>query len=614
MMKRKIAIWIGVGIDIAAWSFAWAVMMHAQPQQQTILTTQQAVASSAPTISELGVRFTSDVPGRITAIRYVRKSADAGTHVGHLWSASGQLLGSALFTGETATGWQQQALTTPVTVSAGLEYSVSVNSGNAGVFAIQPNAFAAPIVNGHLKAIGGAYGTYGLWDQYQSPHLYFRDVVFEPSPAPPVVTITGPVDGTLAVGNSQAVASTVSGISAGAYTITVTARDALGQVSSASSTVTVPRLLQKDDLVYQGAFRLPQGIIGASAFSYGGSALAFNPARNSLFMVGHDQQQLVAEVSIPATGTGPLASLATASLLQTFADVTDGKAQSVANASTDQVRIGGLLPYNGKLIASTYVYYDGEGKQVLSHFVSGTDLSVKTDAQGPYQVGTMGAGFVSGYMANVPPPFQTALGGQAVLGNCCLSIISRTSYGPALFSVNQASLGTLPLTVTPLVYYTAEHPLWPWGGDSLLFNGSTNVTGVVFPANARSVLFFGKQGIGPWCYGTGTANQAQAGQPTGQGDVFCYDPTDSSKGGHGFPYAYQVWAYDAWDLAAVTRGEQQPWDIKPYATWALALPYAGGSLIRGAAYDPATARVFVTQQYGDGDRPLVHVFTVKGPA
>src|SRR5438034_1085049 len=50
-------------------------------------------------------------------------------------------------------------------------------------------------------------------------------------------------------------------------------------------------LVQASHLVYEGAFRLPADTIGESSFAYGGTALAFNPARNSLFLVGHDWQQ-----------------------------------------------------------------------------------------------------------------------------------------------------------------------------------------------------------------------------------------------------------------------------------------------------------------------------------
>ena len=106
-------------------------------------------------------------------------------------------------------------------------------------------------------------------------------------------------------------------------------------------------LVQATDLMYQGAFRLPHGPVGGSSFDYGGTALAFNPARGSLFMVGHDWHQQVAEVTVPAIRRATRVSdLATASVLQPFTDATEGKMYSVGAGT---VKVGGLLPYNGKL-------------------------------------------------------------------------------------------------------------------------------------------------------------------------------------------------------------------------------------------------------------------------
>ena len=55
--------------------------------------------------------------------------------------------------------------------------------------------------------------------------------------------------------------------------------------------------LSFEDLVYQGAFRVPEESNGES-FSYGGQTLAYNPVSNTLFVGSlHDK---VAEVSIPS--------------------------------------------------------------------------------------------------------------------------------------------------------------------------------------------------------------------------------------------------------------------------------------------------------------------------
>src|SRR5689334_17445757 len=54
---------------------------------------------------EVGVKFKSSEAGQVTGLRFYKNSGNTGTHAGHLWTASGALLGSVTFSQETATGW-----------------------------------------------------------------------------------------------------------------------------------------------------------------------------------------------------------------------------------------------------------------------------------------------------------------------------------------------------------------------------------------------------------------------------------------------------------------------------------------------------------------------------
>ena len=77
---------------------------------------------------ELGVKFRSDVSGTITGIRFYKASANTGTHVGNLWSGTGQLLASATFSSETASGWQQVNFASPVSITANTVYVASYHA------------------------------------------------------------------------------------------------------------------------------------------------------------------------------------------------------------------------------------------------------------------------------------------------------------------------------------------------------------------------------------------------------------------------------------------------------------------------------------------------------
>ena len=65
-------------------------------------------------------------------------------------------------------------------------------------------------------------------------------------------------------------------------------------------------------------------------------------------------------------------------------------------------------------------------------------------------------------------------------------------------------------------------------------------------------------------------------------------------------------------LRRFREGTVEPWEVRPYATWQLdEMDAAGSSTISGAAYDPATGRVFVTERYGE--QPVVHVYRITVP-
>src|SRR5262249_14554326 len=52
-------------------------------------------------------------------------SGNTGTHVGHLWTSTGTLLGTVTFSGETASGWQQANFATAISIAANTTYIVS---------------------------------------------------------------------------------------------------------------------------------------------------------------------------------------------------------------------------------------------------------------------------------------------------------------------------------------------------------------------------------------------------------------------------------------------------------------------------------------------------------
>lgn len=163
---------------------ATVTVSTSQNTPQSLFTTQvpDGATTDGPGVNyELGTRFTSAVAGQITAIRFYKAANESGTHTGRIWSASGQQLASVVFSGESASGWQQQALATPLAITANTEYMVTVNTANA-YYVTTDGGLNSQISSGDLKTVVGSNGRYGLVGTYPTDSWensnYFRDVVF----------------------------------------------------------------------------------------------------------------------------------------------------------------------------------------------------------------------------------------------------------------------------------------------------------------------------------------------------------------------------------------------------------------------------------------------------
>src|SRR6185436_16723007 len=112
-------------------------------------------AQSDSSAIELGVKFQSDRAGFITGIRFYKSGSNTGTHIGNLWSSTGSLLGTATFSGETASGWQQVNFSSPVAVTANTTYVASYHT-NTGFYAADQSSFGANVGSPPLRAMSSA--------------------------------------------------------------------------------------------------------------------------------------------------------------------------------------------------------------------------------------------------------------------------------------------------------------------------------------------------------------------------------------------------------------------------------------------------------------------------
>ncbi len=418
---------------------------HDDFQRPTVSLT--APANGATFTAPATIPITASVTGTVSRVDFY---------------ASGTLVGSAASSPYTMTGTNVVAGTYVLTAVAVPASGASVTSAPINI-TVNGATNTTPTVTLTSPASGSSFTA--------------------PATVTLTATATDPTDaitkvdfysGTTLLGTATAspYAITWSNVAAGAYSVTAKATDGAGATAtSAADAITVTAtnttppppggLVYAANLVHQGSFHVPGGIhAGGQAnagFEYGGTALTFNPAKNSLYMVGHDWDQFTGEVSIPSLG-------GTASLLQMLVDSTEGKLPSVNPSDSGSKKIGGMLALPDRLIITGFSFYDGAGTQAVSHFSRPLNLSTTGQVNGPYRVGSLGGGFYAGYMGMVPASWQGALGGAAVTGQCCLSVISRTSYGPALFAFDPTSSGQ---TAVPLVYYTGTNPLEPYGAGGI---------------------------------------------------------------------------------------------------------------------------------------------------
>jgi len=161
-----------------------------------------------------------------------------------------------------------------------------------------------------------------------------------------------------------------------------------------------------------------------------------------------------------------------------------------------------------------------------------------------------------------------------------------------------------PISAKALAMYTdgqlqsstnAAYPyIWDWT--------CSPIGGYVIPDGTRSVLAFGTGGNNTFVYSS--PNQVRSG-------IKCYDPSNQGTGEHNYPYFNRCWAYDANELEQVRLGNILPGNAKPYAVWNFNTSILNGSGFNGAAYDPTSNRIFVTNNSGPYGLIVVHVYTVS---
>jgi hypothetical protein len=150
------------------------------------------------------VKFSSDENGWVTGIRFYKSAANAGTHTGSLWTASGTQLATGTFTGESASGWQTLQFAAPVAVTKNTVYVASYfapqgHYADSEYYFWNTNGDAAPLhpVEGSPTDPTQVNGVYTSGDRFPNQTFrgsnYYVDVLFgDVDTYPPSLNSTAP--------------------------------------------------------------------------------------------------------------------------------------------------------------------------------------------------------------------------------------------------------------------------------------------------------------------------------------------------------------------------------------------------------------------------------------
>jgi N,N-dimethylformamidase beta subunit-like, C-terminal/Domain of unknown function (DUF4082)/Viral BACON domain len=204
---------------------------------------------------EVGVKFKADYNGFITGIRFYKSAANTGTHVGNLWTTSGTLLGSAIFSNETSSGWQQVNFSTPVAITANTVYVASYFAP-VGHYAADSNFFATAGIDDppiHLLANGvsGPDGIYSYGSSSLFPTAtfnstnYWVDVAYMPStsmPGAPPALLLNPssLTFTAQVGGGNPASQSISLYDEGTGSVNWTASSSASWLTASATSGTTP--------------------------------------------------------------------------------------------------------------------------------------------------------------------------------------------------------------------------------------------------------------------------------------------------------------------------------------------------------------------------------------
>jgi len=406
-------------------------------------------------------------------------------------------------------------------------------------------------------------------------------------------------------------------------------------------------LIQPDDLVYIGAFRLPD-LDGDNTWQYSGQGLTYYPSGDpqgsdgytgSLFGFGHDQFLQVSEISIPVPVISTsVEELNTAEILQPFADISGG----IYRAQDMVIPVAGLeyLPAQQGQTSDKLYFTFGQHLQYFetSHGWSELDLA-HPQAAGPWNFGSLTNYISNDYIFEIPfewaetyTPGQRLASGRFREGLWGGAGPTLFAYAPWLDGNPPPADATLE-TITPLLLYGT--PDTEFSPDTMVFDETMQMNGYQradhwyggswLTADSRSaVIFTGTKALERSWYGFANGVVFEWGcdeqDPPTCPEVPAY-PYDN-RGFWAEDYEAQIIFFSPSELAAVAVGQIDTWEPQPYATMSiqeylfdpeLDVELFKRDFMGACAFDRENGRLFIFERLvrQDDSKSIIHVFEIQ---
>lgn len=391
--------------------------------------------------------------------------------------------------------------------------------------------------------------------------------------------------------------------------------------------LTLPLISIADiERAFQGAFKVEYRSPADQAddslslrSSYANGRIAYNAARQSVFIDSHVYADAIGEFKVPGqlSRSPNTDNLPNAQVLQDYSPIIDR-----ANTPNDERinELGGMALLGDELFVQVYDYYDAPARDTHTTLVV-RDASRVATSQVDGFFDLAGAGKTLNYLSPIPKQWQALLGGDYLAGNGGgVPINSRLSIGPSLFAFKSkdfAAKASGDIQSKEWLSYDLRKPLSTTAGkwdsyndiglttnfaqSNRLWTQSSAAWFGFIPAGTRTFVVLGQSGM----HNSGGGYKITQTNGNLCGGPCPYDAHDSS------PY---YWLYDMKDVVSAKQSDT----LLPYAYGEFNSRYeqkgykgiTGG--VSGGAYDPKSGQLFLllksATKSSNAGSPVVSVY------